>query len=174
MAKPDNETGHSVGAAYHTESRGLFGKSLLFGTVLILAHLLDIRPSSIEAAGLEIAVADPGILYGGIALVYLYHLFRAIEVSEVAVALLPLTIQKAKIRNSIRGSRLSNKGKPIAYVKKQARLGLKIINVLLAPYYIAIAVITILAFIFSVSDIYFLVDYIIRNSELIAYAWENY
>ena len=48
-------------------------RAVLFGALLILSHLLTIKPSEIEAAGLKIAVEDPAIIRGSMSLAFWFY-----------------------------------------------------------------------------------------------------
>lgn len=95
----------SIGASHRAEAERAKHRALFFAVVLVLAHLLDIRPSEAQALGLKITLADPVILYGAVALLFGYHLSHYFSELDKGEALLPLQIERRKLRMALRLTR---------------------------------------------------------------------
>ena len=48
-------------------------KVLFFALILLLSHVLEIKPSEFDAGGIKLAINDVVIIRGGIALLFLYY-----------------------------------------------------------------------------------------------------
>lgn len=72
----------AIGASYRSEADRAFSKALAFAVILILAHLLEIKPSEMDAFGLRVSFSEPVLLYGAIAMVFGYYASRALQHSE--------------------------------------------------------------------------------------------
>src|SRR3546814_1831 len=127
-------------------------------------HLLDIRPSSIDALGLKFTIDDSSIIYGGIALLYLYHALRAFELSDTAVALLPLPTEAAKMRSNFRTMKKLDKDNSAKDLKTKVRKIIFLSSILLFPYYLSIFLVTIISAMISVYDLFRLSAYIVSDS----------
>ena len=68
-----------IGATHRAEADKAKHRTFAFAVVLVLAHLLDLRPSEAEALGLKVTVNDPAIIYGAIALLFGYQFSRLIS-----------------------------------------------------------------------------------------------
>jgi hypothetical protein len=72
----------SIGATHRAEADKAKHRTFALAVVLVLAHLLDLRPSEAEALGLKITVNDPAIIYGALALLFGYQFSRLISESK--------------------------------------------------------------------------------------------
>jgi len=157
----------ALGATYRVEARKALHRALAIGVVLVLAHLLDIRPSEFDGLGLKFKFQDPAILYGGIAMLYGYYLSRFASLGDVGESLHRLNIAPRKMRLSILTARrvekaerdkMRKKGKTQTPktptdIKKSARNLYIFSNVILAPYYIVSVSFMSGALIFAVYDL---------------------
>lgn len=161
--KDSNET---YGFNHRSESSKQFSKSLAYGVILLFVHLLKIRPKEIETVGLKISIADSSILYGTISLLFLYHLLKSANSSEIASAMVSIEISKHRVRAALKAARKTEKGKNIKQIKKSAKYFLIFTNIILSPYWIGIVSITIMGIIISGYDLYQMGDYIYLNSNI--------
>lgn len=159
MAKVDVS---AIGAGYRSEADKAFSKALAFAVILILAHLLEIRPSEMDAFGLKVSFSEPALLYGAIAMVFGYYASRALDYAENGASLVQINVKPHKLRSNIRGAKAlwkadkANKGKSLDHrqIKKSARNAITFGNILIAPYFIFAALFVIAAIPTSVYDLY--------------------
>lgn len=161
----------AIGASYRSEADRAFSRALAFAVVLILAHLLEIKPSEMDAFGLKISFSDPVLLYGAISMVFGYYASRALEYSENGTSLLQINVKPHRIRSSIRSSRVfwkaekANKGRSMDHlaIKKNARNSIVIGNILGAPYLLSAIIFTIVAIPTSIYDLYKMGEFILER-----------
>lgn len=159
MPQPDIS---AIGAIYRNEADRAFAKALAFAVILILAHLLEIKPSEMDAFGLKVSLTEPGLLYGSIAMAFGYYMSRSMQHSENGHSLLPINVTPHRIRANIRGvrkiwkSEAKNRRKPMDHIaiKRSAKRFIIFGNILLAPYYIASGLFVIAAIPIAAIDIY--------------------
>jgi hypothetical protein len=89
MAKADYTNYSTVGSNLRAEADKALQRSILFGFILIMAHLLEIQPSEIDIGGAKFLIKDSSIIYGALALVFGYYLSRTVQQSDLAFAFLP-------------------------------------------------------------------------------------
>lgn len=160
----------AIGASYRSEADRAFSKALAFSVILIMAHLLDIKPSEMDAFGLKVSLSDPALLYGAISMVFGYYASRALQHSESGGSLLQINVKPHRIRSNIRSSKnlwkseKANKGKPLDYlaIKKNARHAIVFGNILVAPYLIMATLLIIIAIPVSVYDLYKMGEFIME------------
>ena len=88
----------AIGAEYRKESLRLFTRVLFFALLLVLVHLLEIKPSEIDAGGLKVAIKDPVVVRGGISLIFLYYFWNLVEATFQGSAMLPIRTDKRTLR----------------------------------------------------------------------------
>lgn len=88
----------TVGAEYRKESIRLQTRALFFGLVLLLSHLLEIKPSEFDAGGLKVVIKDVAVIRGGISLVFLYHFWNFVEATFQGSAMLPMKSNQRTLR----------------------------------------------------------------------------
>ena len=163
----------SVGASLRADADKMLHRSLLFAVILVMAHLLDVRPSEIDAGGLKIAFRDASVIYGGLSLIFGYYLSRAGSLSEQSISLLPWHTEPYRMRANMRMARRLSKGKITPKkMKSEARSTIAMSNVLLFPYRLLSVLFVLTAICFAVFDIYNLGIYMINNSGFLAKAWK--
>jgi len=149
----------AVGATYRSEADRTLTRAIAFAVILVLAHLLEIRPSEVDALGLKISLTDPSVLYGLIAMVFGYYLSRAVWHGEKGQSLLPFRDEPLRMRYNLKLAKRvywmekKNRGKPVNHreIKRSARRYIFFTDIVLAPYVIiaslfVIAAIPIMAF----------------------------
>ena len=87
MAQSDYST---IGSAYRSEADRTLTRAVAFAVLLVFAHLLEIKPSEVDALGLKIGFTDPIVLFGIIAMIFGYYLSRAVWHGEKGESFLPL------------------------------------------------------------------------------------
>jgi hypothetical protein len=160
----------SIAATYRAEADKAQHKTLAFAVILVLVHLLDIRPSEADALGLKVAFKNPVIIYGSISLLFGYYLSRWLSLSEKSEAMLPLTYSVAprRMRYNLQQTRRMyradkktriNRPSPKA-VKRSARKLILSGNLILMPYRLVGVFFVMAAMIFLLIDLYGLADLI--------------
>jgi len=164
-----------VGTTYRVEAEAAKGRMLFFAVVLVLAHLLDIRPSEINAVGFLISLKDPVILYGAISLVFGYYLSKFLSNVEKGESLHPLRAIPKRIRYNLRSGRralladktVRRKGLTPKKLKRFTRQAMLLGNIALLPYRIVAVIFVLSAIIFGAVDLYELTMLIWSTSNVI-------
>lgn len=162
----------SVGAEWHKEANRLTPRLLLFGLLLILSHVLEITPSSVDAGGIKIAVRDVIVVQGGLALVFCYYLWSQIGAWMSGYVLLPLNAGKRLPRALIRAAKKpyrNDKTKRMAFrtpkeVKRWVWWTALAYNLFIVPFFIVVVAIVLLALILSVPDVWNFAVYLFEKS----------
>ena len=166
----------SVGAAHRTEAEKLGHRAIFFAAVSVLAHLLDIRPSEIESAGIKFALKDPVVIYGAIAMVFGYYISRFINESERATAFLSLEDRPRRIRANIRNMkcihRATKEGRSSPQTPRRLKLSVQRVllftDLILFPYRLTAGLFVAAAIVFMFMDLVGLAEYIWGTSPLIS------
>ena len=158
----------TLGLALRDEADKHFTRMLLFGSILLFLHLLGVNPSEVDAAGLKFKIADPSILYGGVALIFLHYAFRAMSLAQRGESFLRLQASTRIIRSAILMSRKTRKNKSIDKIKKGARLDLATHNVVMTPYYLTVTCILFFALAAAAVDVYLLCEYFLEHSPILS------
>jgi hypothetical protein len=166
----------SVGAAHRTEAEKLGHRAIFFAVILVLAHLLDIRPSEIEGAGIKFALKDPVVIYGAIAMVFGYYVSRFINESERATAFLSLEVKPHRIRANIRNVKrihlATKEGRRSPQTPRQLKLSVQrwllFTDLVLFPYRLTAGLFVAAAVVFMFVDLVGLAEYIWATSPLVS------
>jgi hypothetical protein len=94
----------ALGVEMHKEGSKLTNKALLFGLILVLLHILEVRPSEISAGGLKVDVADISVVHGGVALIFYWYIFQLITTSLSSNSLAPYSQDKSMLRMMLRSA----------------------------------------------------------------------
>jgi hypothetical protein len=171
----------SIASAHRAEADKAKHRTLAFAVILVLVHLLDIRPSEAGALGLKVAVRDPVIVYGAIALIFGYYFSRFISENNKAETYLPLNFQtdRRSMRACLRIAKISHlrskKRKTVQTVKKLKRSALFFFwadQLILFPYRFIAVIFVLAAIVFMFIDLYGLGWLIWSQSPLIKEIWD--
>ena len=88
----------AVGAEHHKEAQRLLPRVAFFALILLLSHLLEIKPSELDAGGLKIAVNDVVVVRGGISLVFFFHFWSLVEATFQGSVMLPIKINQRTLK----------------------------------------------------------------------------
>lgn len=166
----------SLGATYRAEAEKAKHRTFAFAVILVLAHLLDIKPSEVDGMGLKVSFKDPIVLYGALSLLFGYNLSRFFSESDKGETFLPLVAGRRKIRANIRAARTflyaqkRNPLKPLTpkVIKASARQFIGFSNVALFPYRLTAVLFVLAAIPFMFMDLKGLADLIWTQSTVIA------
>jgi hypothetical protein len=172
----------ALGATYRTSAEKAKSKTLAFAVLLVLAHLLELRPSEISGAGLKFTITDPVVIYGGLALLFLYNFSRFISESQKGEYLLPLSPSRHKLRGSLRSMRsyvrsTRKRGRPHPTPKDYkdlTRSNLRLSSVVLLPYRVAAVLFVMGALVLSISDLMDLGVLVWTKSPMVQYALDAF
>lgn len=148
---------------------------MAFAVLLVLAHLLDIRPSEFNALGLKVVMKDPVILYGLLSMIFGFYFSQFLSKTEQAASLFPLTVERARMRANLRINyrmHMMDKEKrkePITpqKLKQGAWWSIAIGNIILLPYRVVATGFVFGGIAFACIDIYNLVSFIWERSRLV-------
>jgi len=146
-------------------------RTLFFATLLLLTHLLNIKPSEIDAGGLKIAIDDVAVVHGGLALLFFYYFFNMSIAGLQGTLLLPLDARRAMLKSSVRSARKPFRDpstkrqarRTPKQVKRGARGALIAFDIIAAPFYLVVTAIVMLGFVAAVYDTYELGSYALRR-----------
>lgn len=88
----------TIGAEYRKELQRLQTRVLFFALLLLLSHLLEIKPSEFDAGGLKVAIKDVVVIRGGISLVFLYHFWVLVDSTFQGSVMLPMKANQRTLR----------------------------------------------------------------------------
>jgi hypothetical protein len=135
---------------------------LLYGTLLLFAHLLDIRPAELDVMSAKVTVADPYIIYGGLSLLFLYYVYEALTFQYISFAIHPFRLRYPIMRETVRSSR--KRGRSISAVKRRARLRSLSYAVAIFPVAAVLSMIFVVALVTSIHDVYRLGSFVWNTS----------
>ena len=149
---------------------------MAFAVLLVLAHLLDIRPSEFDALGLKIVMKDAAILYGLLAMIFGFYLSQFLSKNERGTSLFPLAVERRRMRANLRMVHRVHmmdkvgRRKPLTpkQRKRKAWWSIAIVNVVLFPYHLVATCFVFGGIVFSALDLYNLVSFIWENSHLVS------
>lgn len=95
MKEKYNEDPRELGLLYHSESIKASKKALFFGFILLLAHLVDIKPKEYHLLGLGIDITDERVFYGFFAAIVLYQGFQALLYGVQGVTVIHFDLDKS-------------------------------------------------------------------------------
>jgi hypothetical protein len=135
-----------IGLEFRKSADKHWARMVLFGTLLIVSHLLTIKPSEIDAEGIKIGIGDVSVIRGGLALLFLYYVFMSLSLFVQGAMLLPLSIERNMARRFLRiaskpefGKTAGKRVRPTPKEAKQAaRLYWIIYLTVMTPFYIVI------------------------------------
>lgn len=148
---------------------------MAFAVLLVLAHLLDIRPSQFDALGLKIVMKDAAILYGLLAMIFGFYLSQFLSKTERGASLFPLTVERARMRSNLRivyrMHMIDKKGRenPLTpkQIKRKAWWSIAIGNIILLPYRSVATCFVLGGIAFAGVDLYNLGSFILEKSTLV-------
>lgn len=150
----------SIGAEYWKESQRLQTRVLLFALLLLLSHLLEIKPSEFDAGGLKVAIKDVVVVRGGISLVFLYHLWNLVESTFQGSAMLPMKANQRTLRYLVSVAKRPYKDEKTKRmvcrtpkrVKRYARWAMAAYTLFMTPLALAMLTMILLALFFGAQD----------------------
>lgn len=132
----------ALGTEYLKEVDRLLPRVLLFALLVLMAHVLELSPSTIDAGGVKLSVKDVTVFHGGIALIFYYYLWQWVSAQVAGGYLLPLAMHRKLMR-----SRLSKASLPYRpsgskrhvirspqQKKRAARLTIAMLNAFMLPF----------------------------------------
>lgn len=140
------------------EARQLMPRVLFFALVVLMSHLLELQPSTVDAAGVKIAIKDTVVIRGGLALVFYYYFLAMLTTWMDGAYFFPPRPQTRDARNLIRSWKRRGWGKnngwlTPAQVKKNVRSILNFRIVVTLPFLIARFYLIIVAAVVALPDV---------------------
>lgn len=131
---------------------------LLFALIVLMSHVLEVKPSTVDAAGVKIAVQDVVVIRGGIALIFYYYFWAMISAWTDVAFFFPIRSPAHKQRNLIANYKRriwdKRKGKVVpAKTKKYVRSLLRSEFVIVFPFIIIRMYIVIAALVVALPDV---------------------
>ena len=148
-----------------------WAKSLLFGGLLILLHLIKIAPSEFGVAGLKIIIDDVAIVRGSVAVLFFYF-FCMMAISAIqSQSVVSFKADKRTLRGLLRLEPRTRKDKetnrtrrrPPREIKRGARIGFWIYFALILPFGLGVVLVFIAALLLSIYDIFDLILHIFER-----------
>jgi hypothetical protein len=154
-----SDQGRDLGREYRKDSERRASRLLFFSALLILSHLLSIKPSELDAGGIKVAVEDPAIIRGTLAVIYFYYLFSTVILYMQGALLAPFNVDYAMIRAFLRNRTpfpllLNPVRERLAprKLKRETRRWLFFYNVINGLFQMALMLITLAALILALGD----------------------
>lgn len=165
----------AIGLASHAEAEKSLHRAIAFAVLLVLAHLLDIRPSEFDDFGLKIIMTDVIILYGLIAMLFGFYLSKFLSQAERGASLFPLTVGRRRMKANLRDAhrihiaQKAGRQKPLTpkQLKRQAWWSITIGNIILLPYRLIASCFVLTGIVFATVDIYKLGSFVWEHSRLV-------
>lgn len=150
----------TIGAEYRKESQRLLPRVVFFGLILLLSHLLEIRPSEFDAGGLKIAIKDVVVVRGGISLVFLYHFWSLVEATFHGSVMLPIQANQRTLKFLVKLAKRPYKNGKIKkiirrtpkQVKRHAWWSMTTYLMFSIPFVLAMLILVLLALFFGIQD----------------------
>ena len=157
----------NLGLEYRKEADKHWARMLFFGALLLVSHLLTIKPGGFSAEGVQIAIEDVSVLRGGIALVFLYYTFMSMSLFLQGVFLMPFSMERSMARwllrlkrRPTRDEKLKRRRKPTPREAKRAvRWTFFWYQLVMLPFYLAVMAIMIMAVPVAAYDTYAFATY---------------
>lgn len=162
-----SEHSQQLGLSMRWEADKHSAKAIFYASILVFAHLLDIKPSNFETAGLKISIPDPSILYGSISLIFFHYLFNAVFYGIYTESLSPLSLNRKLAQHFAYKARLNRKLTTPKARKADAVAGIIGVNIFMSPYYTFVIVILIFAVLAATYDVILLLSYLWDNSSML-------
>ncbi|MHA4837202.1 hypothetical protein [Sphingopyxis sp. MSC1_008] len=151
------------------EARQLGPRVLLFALIVLMSHVLEVRPSTVDAAGVKIAVADAVVIRGGLALIFYFYFWSMVTSWMDGAFFFPLATHKVFMRNlikSYRGALRAEKGSRLVEqtpkeVKRYVRSLLNTRTFLTAPFVIVCMLVVGVALGVGIKDVWDFGAYVI-------------
>jgi hypothetical protein len=151
-----------IGWEYRRRAEKHWGSMILFATLLLISHLLEIKPADIDAEGIKIAVEDVSVIRGGLALVFLYYAFMTFQMYVSGSMLVPFSVNRLVARRMLRVARRTNLGlaagldraPATTQVKRKARAAMILYQLVMAPFFLVITAIVMISLVLSAYDSY--------------------
>jgi hypothetical protein len=145
---------HEIGWEYRKRADRHWANMILFATLLLISHLLEIKPADIDAEGIKIAVEDVAVIRGGLALVFLYFAFMTFQSFVSGSILLPFKVERELARQMLRVTRGARHRPPPRAAKRRALIVLTVYQLVMAPFYLAITTLVVISLVLSAYDCY--------------------
>ena len=151
-----------IGLEFRKSADKHWARMVLFGTLLIVSHLLTIKPSEIDAEGIKIGIGDVSVIRGGLAMLFMYYVFMSLSLFVQGAMLLPLSIERNMARRflGIAGKPQYSKASgrrvrptPIE-AKRAARVYWVVYLTVMSPFYMIIIAIVLLGVPLAAYDSY--------------------
>jgi hypothetical protein len=136
-------------------------KSLLFGALLILLHLIKIVPSEFDVAGLKITIDDVAIVRGSVAALFFYS-FSMMAISSIqGQSVVSFKADKRTLRGLLRFEPRTRKDKETKRtrrrhpkeIKRAARISYAIYVALILPFVLGVLLVFFFGLLLSIYDI---------------------
>jgi uncharacterized membrane protein len=142
-------------------------RALFFSAVLLLLHLLDIRPSDIDAEGIKIRIDDTIAIQGIVAIIVVYHYLVTLSMRLQGAILSPYDIRRRAMQRFVRGSsgytrdRITKRHRKITpkEIKKNAWWGMLFLNLTALPLFFGLWIFVVLSASVAVVDVWGFVKY---------------
>jgi hypothetical protein len=165
------EHGLHLGIESRKEADKHWARMLFFGALLLVSHLLTIKPSGFAAEGIQIAIEDVSVVHGGIALVFFYYTFMSLSLFLQGVFLMPFSMEKSMARWLLKvksrpklDEKLKKRRRPTPQEAKRAvRWGFFWYHLVMTPFYLAVTGIMMTGIPLATYDVY----------DFAAYSWEK-
>lgn len=166
----------AVGLASYAEAEKSLHRSMAFAVLLVLAHLLDIRPSEFDALGLKFVMKDAIVLYGFLAMLFGFYLSQFLRHIDRGTSLFPMTVERRQIRANLRTAyrthmlQKAGREKPLTpkQLKRQAWSLALIGNIVLLPYRLIATCFVLSGIVFAADDLFELASLIWNHSRVVS------
>jgi hypothetical protein len=163
------------GMEYAKRSERHGARTVLFASIVIIVHLLNIRPSEIEAGGLKIAIDNPIVLRGAVSIIFLYFLFQMTISALQGDLLLPWNSKRAMLKNAVKNAKKPFKDGRIERhrfrtpdeIKSSAKGEILLFDIVSTPFYIVIILFVISALFLATSDTWEFSVYAYNKSDVV-------
>jgi hypothetical protein len=167
-----NEHFASIAMNSRNDAKKLFPRVLFFSFVLLLSHVLDLKPSDLDAGGVKLAVKDVVVIRGGIAVLLLYHFWMLASSAFGGAIYFPLNMTKRMMVMLVAEARKpyvpdGRKRKLVrrtpSEVKRTVWWWLFVYNLFMAPFILVSMAIVMVAMFIGFSDVYGLGTYLVNR-----------
>ncbi|MES2494480.1 MAG: hypothetical protein V4618_00055 [Pseudomonadota bacterium] len=141
----------SLSLDYRQRAEKAWRLGLLYAAALLIAHLLDIRPSSVDTFGLKIDIQDVRVLYGAIGCLVLFQFYSAFSDAAMGAFLFATHEQSGMLRSFVYRARRRTSPRRR---KLQARIALNLYYLAIAPFAFSVVLVTMLGASVALYDVW--------------------
>ncbi len=157
----------SMSSHYRAESAKCYRRFIMFGFLLLMAHLLDLQPQKYTGFGLSIDVKKQVYLYGFLATIVIYEFFIASYYEIIGDSLFQFKRFKEVKESFYKNIKDEKSELTEDEIQSELKTQLLVLKVIMFPFFLILILIGLLSLIVATHDAYNFIG------EVITVYWEQ-